>query len=225
MGRALKKKVLELLQSEDLEQALEELHRMPPRQVVNPIFSLLHHSDQNIKWSAVIAMGRIVARLAGQDMEAARTIMRRLMWNLNDESGGIGWGSPEAIGEIMAGNGTLAEEYHQILISYTMPEGNYLEYEWLQRGLLWGIARLAQTRPHLLSNAVLHLPPYLESKDATVRAMAAWNMGLLRIESALPMLELLEKDHTPVQFFIGGKVTTKQVGELALRALEAIKRV
>ncbi|MEA3417440.1 MAG: hypothetical protein U9R02_15080 [Thermodesulfobacteriota bacterium] len=53
-------------------------------------------------------MGVVVSNLADHDMESARVIMRRLIWNLNDESGGIGWGSPEAMGEIMARNNRLA---------------------------------------------------------------------------------------------------------------------
>jgi len=46
--------------------------------------------------------------------------MRRLMWNLNDESGGIGWGNPEAMGEILACHEALANEYAPI--SYPMHE-------------------------------------------------------------------------------------------------------
>ena len=61
-------------------------------------------------------MGALVFSLAEQDMESARVVMRRLMWNLNDESGGIGWGSPEAMGEIMARHSGLAEEYSKISV-------------------------------------------------------------------------------------------------------------
>ncbi len=92
-----------------------------------------------------------MANFAEEDMESARVIMRRLMWSLNDESGGIGWGSPEAMGEIIASHDGLAKEYAHVLISYVWEEGNFLEYEPLQRG----------AGPHLL--------PYLESTDAAVR--------------------------------------------------------
>ena len=80
-----------------------------------------------IRWRAVSAMGHVVSRQAENDMPAARIIMRRLMWNLNDESGGIGWGSPEAMGDIMARSAPLTREYHRILISYVDPSGNFLE--------------------------------------------------------------------------------------------------
>jgi hypothetical protein len=75
--------------------------------------------------------------------------MRRMIWNLNDESGGIGWGSPETMGESMACHNRLAGEYHRILVSYIRPDGNFLEHPELQKGLLWGLARLAAVQPEL----------------------------------------------------------------------------
>ena len=108
MSRTLKKKVRGLLRSPDLDQAIRELEGFPPQKVINPLFSFLQDTDQDIKWAAVRAMGAIVAGMADVDMESARVIMRRLMWNLNDESGGIGWGSPEAMGEILAKHEELA---------------------------------------------------------------------------------------------------------------------
>jgi len=152
-GGDLKQRAFELLKSADFEQALEELCRLPARQVINPLFSFLYNNDEQIRWLTVSAMGAVVANLADKDMEEARIIMRRLMWNLNDESGGIGWGSPEAMGEILACHEGLAKEYAKILMSYTMEEGNYLEHEILQCGLLWGIGRLSQVRPKLIKDA------------------------------------------------------------------------
>jgi hypothetical protein len=77
------------------------------------------------------------------------------MWSLNDESGGIGWGAPEAMGEAMAKHPRIAEEYGSILCSYIIPSDgpdNYLEYTPLRQGAYWGLARLAQTKPeHVLS--------------------------------------------------------------------------
>ena len=71
-------------------------------------------------------MGAVVEKLAWEDMEGARVIMRRLMWSLNEESGGIGWGAPEAMAEIMARHLELAREYSHMLISYMDYEGNFL---------------------------------------------------------------------------------------------------
>jgi hypothetical protein len=95
-------------------------------------------------------MGRVVAAMATEKPEQARIVMRRLMWSLNDESGGIGWGAPEAMGEIMARNKTLAREYRNILVSYTNPQGNYLEYEPLRQGADWAMDRVRGVYPDFL---------------------------------------------------------------------------
>ena len=221
-GRVFKQIVLELLKSTDSESTLDDLFRFPARQVINPLFSFLYNSDEQIRWRAVTAMGAVVAKLADEDMESARVIMRRLMWNLNDESGGIGWGSPEAMGEILACHEGLAKEYAKILMSYTMEEGNYLEHKILQRGLLWGIGRLSQVRPEFVKDAATYLIPYLKSPDDTVRGLVAWTLGLLRAEEARLDLEQLTKNEAEVQMYMDRRLTKRRVKKLVDEALERL---
>jgi HEAT repeat protein len=221
-GRAIKRKVFKLLRSQDFDKALKDIDRLPAHRVINPLFSFLYNKDEAIKWAAVVAMGSIVGKVADENMEAARVVMRRLMWNLNDESGGIGWGSPEAMGEIMAVHEGLAKEYVHILISYSREDGNYLEYEGLHRGLLWGIGRLAQERPELLKGAVIHLLPYMHSPDAGVRGLAAWIMGLLKAEEACSELEALTEDDAELQMTLDRRPVVRRVKELAQEALRKL---
>ena len=224
-GRILKQKVLDLLGSEDFDFAIEALCKMPPRQVINSLFSFLYSTDEQIRWRAVTAMGAAVAILADEEMEPARIIMRRFMWNLNDESVGIGWGSPEAMGEILACHEPLAKEYAPILISYARKDGNYLELEMLQRGLLWGVARLSQVRPHLVQDAVSHFLPYLQSGDSAVRGLAAWLMGLLEAGDARTALEALTDDDAELSVYQNRKLINSCVKELAEEALRKVPKV
>jgi hypothetical protein len=223
-GRVLKQMVLELLKSVYFDQALEKLCLLPARQVINPLFSFLYNNDEQVRWRAVTAFGAVVAKLADRDMESGRIVMRRLMWNLNDESGGIGWGSPEAMGETLARHEGLAKEYAGILMSYARQDGNYLEHELLQRGLLWGIGRLSQVRPDLIKDAVPYLIPYLKSSDATVRGLAAWSIGLLGSEEASSELKPLLKDETKIQLYSGHKLLRRKVRELTKEALEKLSK-
>ena len=116
-GRQLKRKVLGLLKSQDFSRALSELRLLPARRVINPLLSFFCHDDEEVRWRAITAAGEVVEHLAATDRESARIIMRRLLWSLNDESGGIGWGAPEAMGEIMARDEPLAQEYSSIFVS------------------------------------------------------------------------------------------------------------
>jgi HEAT repeat protein len=222
-GRATKRRIYQLLKSPDLPSALSEISQLPERQVINSLFSLLYNREQDVRWAAVKVMGAVVAKLADEDMESARVIMRRLMWNLNDESGGIGWGSPEAMGEILANHDGLAKEYAHILISYTRKDGNYLEHEILQRGLIWGIGRLAQVRPHIMQNAAQHLLPYLDSPDATVRGLASRAVGLLKLDEASPKLKSLRGDKNEIQIYKDHKVVNCRVMDLAEEALKGLE--
>lgn len=220
-GRDLKEKVFDLLRADNFNQLLETFRSFPARQVINPLFSFLCSTEPLIRWRAITAIGAVVANLAREDMESARVVMRRMIWNLNDESGGIGWGLPEAMGEIMARHERLAREYANILISYIREDGNFLEYEPLQRGVLWGLGRLAQTRPELLQDARPHLLPFLASGDATLRGLAAWTLGFLGVGHADPGLEILEGDNAEIALYQNGTERTYRVGDLARKALAA----
>ena len=147
--KKLKRKIRALLAKGDFAGAMEEIRGFPARQAINPLISFLCDKDEDIKKKAVRAMGLIVSKLADHDIESARVIMRRLMWSLNDESGGIGWGAPEAMAEIMSKHEKLAEEYFKILISYSEPGKNYIENSALQESVRNGIKRLSKARPKL----------------------------------------------------------------------------
>jgi hypothetical protein len=165
-------------------------------------------------------------------MEEARLIMRRLLWSLNDESGGIGWGAPEAMAEIMSLHEGLAREYVHMLISYMREDGeeiwqdgNFLEHETLQQGLLWGAGRLAVTRRELVLAKGMDqdLPPYLDSADPAVRALAARAMGLLGVAERLERLRELAADPAPVRLYEDGRLSTHTAGDLVTAALRKLE--
>jgi hypothetical protein len=148
--KKLKKEVLELLEQNDFGNNIQKIHKYDERKLANALFPFLCSTDKKIKEHAVTAMGEVVSKIAENDLEFARTIMRRLMLSLTEESGGIGWGAPEAMGEIMARSEKLAEEYHKILISYTLGGGNELDFEDLQKDVVAGLRRLSRVRPTLV---------------------------------------------------------------------------
>ena len=84
-GRKLKAKVLGLLKYDDLEEGLRELCLFEPRGVFNALVSLYYGPEDDIRWRAITATGVVVASLAENDREAARVMIRRLIWSLNDE--------------------------------------------------------------------------------------------------------------------------------------------
>ncbi len=222
--RSLSRQVNDWLQRPSLAEALTELAEIPPERALKPLFSCLCSCDPLVKWHAVSAMGRTVAALADHEMEAARVVMRRFMWMLNDESGGIGWGVPEAMGEALACHGDLAAEFAHILVSFMREDGFYLELPSLQRGLLWGVARLAAAAPKLLRarEAVRYLLPYLEVDDPEINGLACMALGRLEDHRVTSSLAPFRDDPRPLSLYEDGTFVETTVGALARQALSRL---
>ena len=173
-ARAIKRKYRGKIKNLHLEQLLAEIAKEDAQALIHPLFSAIASVDNREKRHGIKAFGQTMARLADENMEAARVVMRRFMWMLNDESGGIGWGVPEAFAETLACHRGLAKEYTHILVSFMREDGFYLELESLQQGLMWGVSRLAEVEPQLLisKRADFYLHDYLESNDRIVRQFA-----------------------------------------------------
>ena len=214
--RHLKPVVIRLIQTVSLNEAMVRIHDYPPLKVINVLISLLYHPDELIFWAAVTLIGEVVSHLADHQMESARTVMRRLMWSLNDESGGIGWGAPQAMGEIMARSRRMADEYGRILISYIQPAGNFIEHPALQTGVLWGLGRMLHARS-MDQDADIQtaLVPFLESPDIQVRGLAARIAAAIPNMQNTPIVNRLKNDGAAVTIRLNGLVTETTVGRLA----------
>jgi len=172
-GRRTRKKVGDILTMDIEYAAMKKLEQIPDKQLVNHLFSHFYHKDELIKFRSIKAMGLLGARVGHRNMEQARVILRRIMWNLNDESGGIGWGSPEAMGEILRCSPKLAMEFHSILFSYLQPGGNFIEHEMLQRGVIWGVGTCLKGNRDLLDQITEKLLlQHLQSVDHVKKAYA-----------------------------------------------------
>lgn len=215
--------LLRLLRSGDVDAVVAELRGSPGRRYLGALRPALC-GDESVKWRAVTAIGALTAELADRDLESARVVMRTLIWSLTEESGGIAWGVPDSMGEILAAHERLAHEYAPILVSYMREDGNFLEYEPLQRGLIWGVGRLAEVRPGLLrdNEAGRYLMPYLRSGDATVRGFAAWALGGIGAKQARSGLQALLADREEIRIYLDRELVTSSVGELARQALARI---
>lgn len=213
--RDLKEKLTALFSKRAPEEALAAICSMPLRKVVNALFPFFYSKEPLHFWQAITAMGAVVSLLAEENVESARVVIRRLMWNLNDESGGIGWGSAEAMGEIMARNDRMAEEYACMLISYINPCGNFIDHPALQKGILWGLGRLAQDRPHRAAGVSEFLVPFLTSPNPSLRGLAAWTASALPGNATKPLLIRLSSDNEIISLFVNGKLCERTIGSLA----------
>ncbi len=230
-SRKNKNKILLLLAKNSLSEISKQISLYNDKDIISPLFSALCSSKELTKWHAVSCFGMVVSRIADRDIDSARITMRRFLWSLNDESGGIGWGAPEAMAEIMLLSDTLFTEYIHMLISYMredgpemLQDGNYLELPALQRGLLWGIGRLLLGRQQeMLSRGVANdLKLYLISKDKIVQGIAAWCLGMCADKRIVKDLHVLTKIDTTFNFYINGRLEEVSVADLAIDSINQL---
>ncbi|MDR3359012.1 MAG: HEAT repeat domain-containing protein [Desulfovibrio sp.] len=224
--RLAKEFVAGLLSSPSWRERMDEITDMGLTGI-NALFAFLPMGAE-VMHRAAACMGVSVAELAEHRPEDARNIIRRLMWHMNEDSGNIGWGIPEAFGEILAASEILAERYKTILISYIMDlqgADNYCDNATLRRSCYWAVGRLAEARPGLVAKARHWLANGLEDQDITCRGMAAWALSQLvpdRLDA--PALRALAgAGHSELCVLFDGKnVFEKSVSALAREALERI---
>ena len=224
--RLAKESVARLLASPSWRERMDEITAMEITGI-NALFAFLPKCTQTMHRAAA-CLGMSVAGLAERSPEDARNIIRRLMLHMNEDSGNIGWGIPEAFGEILAASESLAKQYKNILISYIMDlpgADNYCDNATLRRSCYWAIGRLAEARPGLVSKARPWIGNGLKDQDVICRGMAAWALTQIVPDmlDAPALRGIAEAGHSELcVLFDGRDVFEKSVSALALEALERI---
>ena len=126
--------------------------------LVNPLFACLTEGG-DMTDRAAYALGGVMARLYEESHEEAKNIVRRFMWHMNEESGNIGWGIPEAFGETLAQSAPLADTFRRVLLHYVYdaPEGkstSFCDHAPLRISCYKAIARLLEARPEYVSESM-----------------------------------------------------------------------
>ncbi len=224
MSKGAKESLEAALGSDRWPESLEPLRARVSRALVGRAVGALCRQEPTARWRAVEAVGVLVSELARLDYEAARDAIRRLMWSLNEESGSIGWGAPEAVAEVMARDPRLAEEFLRIYLSNL--GGGRLESmpPALREGFLWGAMRLWDVYPgeilrQGLGNQIL---PSLSSPSGATRGLAAALLGVLGARESASRLMELTQDGTRFEVLQGGEVVYRSVAEVAREALSRL---
>jgi hypothetical protein len=200
-----KERVVALLEERRLEELADMLAMR--KGALRFLNRLLFERDTLLRWRAVEAMGALADRLAGEDPEAVRVILRTLLWTINEESGGIGWSAPECIGEIVYRRPAMFGEFAPVIIAQA-------EEEMLRRGVLWAAGRIAQSGPDLVREAAGDLAAYLEDPDPVVRGYAVRFLHMIGERPDARHRHLLE-DSAKVPLYEEGRLYETRVADLA----------
>ena len=202
-----KQKVIVLLQERQFNELAELV--VKKRGLLQYLQRLLYNRGELICWRAIEGFGWGADKLAEEDPEFVRDMLRRQMWSANDESGGIGWSAPEVMAEIIYHRPQMFEEFASIVISF-------LDELMLRQGVLWAAGRMAQARPELVLWAVPELSCLVDDPDPVVRGYTLRFLGIIEEKIDPAKLKVLAGDRSRVPVYENGELSETTVGRLAL---------
>lgn len=179
----------------------------------------LYNIDKRIKWSAIEAVGELMKHWWEQGYKArVREYIRNLFWSMNDESGGIGWSSPQTVAEIIVSIPELIDPYGNMMVAHSLGE------PFLVKGGLWGIGKLGRLITEAVDFFKDKVLATFNSDDAETLGLASWSMGETVFRPALIFLKKLNLRSEPVCIFIEGNFEEKTVGDWAKEAIDKIEK-
>lgn len=207
-GEKPKDRLRVLLESRACNEAAEMARR--DRGVIRWLISLAYDKEDVITWRAIETMGVISRTLSKEMPDVIRDTIRRLLWSMGEESGGIGWSAPEMLGEIISGDPDAFDDIIPILWSF---KGE----EMFRAGIVWAMGRVAMVRPEFIAFIMPELAEMLADANPVVRGYAIRAAGFLQAISPVggEQISKLMGDISPVPFYENGELLTKTVRELA----------
>lgn len=135
------KKALSLAVEQEDDDAVRAAAREKISGVVRYLSGQLYTPDEEAKHRAVHALGVVAAEESILDRERAVDLLRRFAWALNDESGAVPYGIPEAIGEVISVRPEFQEAFLPILCSL-LTEDDMSQTGPVERGAFWAVGRV-----------------------------------------------------------------------------------
>jgi len=137
---SLKHSILRAIESNDLESVVTLVQEN--KRSLSILVRISYDKETLAAWRAIKAVGLAAKALVKTDHEFLRETVRKLLWSLSDESGGIGWSAPELLGEIVSAD---PERFSDIipLIAQVFD----VEEEVFRPGVVYALTRIAEAAP------------------------------------------------------------------------------
>jgi hypothetical protein len=225
----IKRTIQQALEQNDLDAvvSLVQQHRRALSQLVR----IAYDKDTLAGWRAIKAIGRVAKALVKTDDEFLRVTMRKLLWSLSDESGGIGWAAPEILGEIVSADPGKFSDFIPLIA-----EVYEIEEKVFRPGVIYALMRIAETDPKLVLNYQKVIVRSLVDNDPLARIFA---LGLIRIlwpvaykiwsneyqEKIEYAINHLKTDRKVVWIYHNNSFIDIEVGDVANNILKELKSV
>ncbi|GAB4408088.1 MAG: hypothetical protein OHK0032_03450 [Thermodesulfovibrionales bacterium] len=205
---ALKKEIKEALLQADFDRVLKLA--LNNKRVFGMLTSFTYDKEALLCWRAIEAVGKAAGAIAHEDPQRVRNIIHRLIWSVSDESGGIGWGAPEMLGEIVVNCPDLTSDIPPIIISLE-------EDKIFLKGVLWALGRLANAKIGWSDGAERIIKESLDHPDPAVRGLSLWAASKKRIDGIEDRVAGMLNDNARFKFYEDHELKEMTVGEMAKR--------
>ncbi len=183
--------------------------------VLRKIQRLLYSADDNIKWNAVMCLGKAAGSLVKSRPEVVGDLVRRLLYASND-SAAASWGALEAVGEIIRWTPDVFGSFVRHLLAMLRDPPS-------RPAVLWAAGRIGTVHPELIkSSAFFAIFDCLNDPDPQTRGHAVWALGQIKAKEAQNSINKLLNDEETLDIFDGELRSEVTIGDLAKEALKLI---
>ncbi|MFQ3574160.1 MAG: DVU0298 family protein [Thermodesulfovibrionales bacterium] len=179
--------------------------------VISKLISMSYDKESLLTWRAIDSLKEISRVLTPIDIGLMRNIVRKLLWSITDESGGIGWSACEMLGSIVS---AYPEQYSDIIPIIW----SFREEEIFRAGSLWAMAQIAMVDPSVSDMVCGDLMAMFNDKDSTVRGYAVFCQSVLKCNIDIKDIsEKLSNDDGKLLFYDNGYLKEFTVSSLVKR--------
>lgn len=176
------------------------------------IISLTYDKQKILAWRAIEGIGILSKAMSAQQPQAVRNLVGNLLWMIRDESGGIGWSSPEMLGEIVRNNPVLCADIAPIIVFFH-------DEEPLLPGILWAFGRIGELHKELMLPSVKEIMPYLDHTSPIIRGLTVWALGKTVAHGSIAKLKDMTADSGLLTIYNNNRLIKTTVGSIALNAI------
>jgi hypothetical protein len=224
----IKKIILHALEQNDLEKIVALAQRN--KRVLSSLVRLAYDKETLVGWRAIKAIGLAAKEFVKTDGEFLRITIRKLLWSLSDESGGIGWSAPEILGEIVSAD---PEKFSDIIP--LIAEVFNVEERVFRPGIVYALGRIAETAPERVAGFQKIIITSLADKEPLLKIHALrlvdrlWHFISLKktwseeYKNRVSMVvNSLKKDAGVAWLYLNDGFIDAEVGEYAKKVAERV---
>jgi len=182
------------------------------KRTISTLIALTYDADPLVRWRALDAIGRCAVHLRSTRADALKNLLRRLFWQLSDESGGTAWHAPEAIGEIVRADPIAFADFIPMTVALLDLEPEDLPV--FLPGTLYALGRIGEKTPDAVREGLPGILDALADEESQARAMAVWCLGQIGESEVLIRRQELARDQGDALVYIDEKLVPTTVAAL-----------